>query len=136
MTLVHGPAAMWMARMPPDAPKAAIAEALLTACDSLVTEIYLSQDGLRLALDSSHRAVAAARQDALENSRADANAILGNMRMELKDAWAAAAGARTLQAALQEQLTHEKVLARRLSDRLEHSGQPAGAYIRPLLSST
>ena len=36
----------------------------------------------------------------------------------------AAAGARTLQAALQEQLTHEKVLARRLSDRLEHSGDP------------
>ena len=44
-----------------------------------------------LALDSCHRAVAAARQDALENSRVDANAILGNMRIELKDAWAAGA---------------------------------------------
>jgi hypothetical protein len=118
----QGPAVMWMSRMPEDAPKSEICEAVLDSCEGLIAEVGLSQNALRLAIDSCQRAVAASVEDTLAKARQEANKTLGNMRLELKDAWAAVAATRTRQAALQESLTLQAVKSRRLVDRLASNG--------------
>lgn len=61
----RGPAAAWLARMPEDAPRDEICDAVLNACEDLIAEVSLSQHALRLAVGSCQRVVAASVDHAL-----------------------------------------------------------------------
>ena len=129
----EGPAARWLARVAEDAPKAEICDAVLDACEALNAEVTLSNHALWLAVDAAARAVERSEADTLTKARHEANKTLGNMRLELKDAWAAVAAARIRQAALQETLAGEVAKARRLADRLARGdGEPGDAELDEL----
>jgi Ca2+-binding EF-hand superfamily protein len=128
----QGLAVAWMSHMPADTARAEICEAVLGACDGLAAQVSLSRGGLRLAIDSCQRAVAASLEGALSKARQEANKTLDSMRLELRDGWEAAAAARTRQAVLQQALTAVTLRARRLGDRLANGGDPGDAEVDEL----